>query len=156
MAVLVVSTFEVSGLTIPALAVVKAAVLYAKKNQDVPRHTMSVGKFCELASLPSMTMQCFRGLLTEACGALAIVEVVDTCEPDRDDLPYSSCPVLEGVSIDGCDVTFGVDNSSFDEGLSANLQGLQPSMRHEKWKGDAFMRQLCNELVDCSRLTADG
>jgi hypothetical protein len=129
MAVLVVSTFEVSGLSAPALAMMKAAVLHAKKNQRVQKHTMSIGEMCHLAGLPSIPAKRFWSVLTEACGALGIVEAVDTSAPDRGDLPYLSWPVFDGVSVDGCDVTFAVCNRSFDEALMASLPKLQPSIR---------------------------
>jgi hypothetical protein len=126
MAELVVRTFDVSSLSAQALSVMKAAVLYAEKNRQARTHTMSIDEFCRLAGLPSFCVDSFQSLLREACGALAIVQAIDTSAPDKDDLPYCSWPVFDRVSLMGCDVTFGICNLSFDEGILACLANIEP------------------------------
>lgn len=125
MAVLVVSTFEISGLTAPALNILKAAVRYAKENQWIQTHTMSIDAFCNLAGLQSLPVEHFWSLLREASGVLAIVEEVDTSAPNRVDLPYASWPVFGAVCIDGGDVMFEVCDHTFRAELLGVLQNLQ-------------------------------
>lgn len=124
---LVVSTFVVSGVSAAALDIMKTAVLHAEANRRVRRHRMSIDVFCCRAGLPPLPVELFWSLLREACRALVIVKGIDTSDPTRDDLPYSSWPVFGGVWIDGDEVMFEVSNRTFDSGLLASLHSLQPS-----------------------------
>ena len=126
MAVHLMSTFEISGLTAPALAILKTAVLYAKENRQVKKHTMSLNTFCHLAGFPSLLPGRFWPLSREASGVLGIVEEVDTSAPDRGDLAYSSWPVFASICIDGYNVKFEICNLTFDDVLLAKLQNLRP------------------------------
>ena len=141
MVMLVVSTFEVSGLTAPALAMLKAAVQYAKENHREDMHKMSIDAFCHLAGLPFLPMEPFRLLLKEACRAVAIVETVDVSAQSSSDLPYSSWPVFDRAGIDGEDVIFQVCKYTFCDELLVALQNLRPS-RRQKHRGTAFSRRL--------------
>jgi hypothetical protein len=141
MNMLVVSTFEVSGLTSSALSMLKAAVLYAKENRRENFHTMSIDAFCHLAGLPSLAAEPFRLLFREACRAVAIVETVDVSGQNSSDLPYSSWPVFEKAGIDGDDVIFQVCKYTFCDELIVALQNLRPS-RRQKHRGEAFSRRL--------------
>lgn len=127
MAEIVVSKFEVSGLSGPALDILKAAVLYAKENRPARMHKMCVDVFCRLAGLPPTPVEHFRLLLGEACSALVIIEAVETSALNRDDSPYLSCQVFDRACMDGCDVMFEICNLTFDGGLLAALTHLQPS-----------------------------
>lgn len=142
MAVIVVSTFEVSGLSAPALDILKAAVLYAQQNRPAQMHTMNVDAFCYLAGLPPTPVEHFWSLLKEACRALLIVEGIDTSDPHREDLPSSSWPVFDGVWIDGCEVMFEVCKRTFTEGLLSDLPNLRPPVRQRHRKMVLFGRQL--------------
>lgn len=81
-AVHMISTFEISGPTAPALAIVKAAVFYAEENRRAKTHTMSLKAVCLRAGFSSRPAGRFWPLLREASGALGTVEEVDTSAPD--------------------------------------------------------------------------
>jgi hypothetical protein len=98
---------------------------------------MNVDAFCRLAGLPPTPVEHFRSLLGEACGALVIIEAVDTLALDRGDSPYLSCQVFDRAYMDGCDVIFEVCNLTFDGGLLAALGHLQPS----KQRTDSVVRR---------------
>lgn len=123
---LVISKFEVAGMSAAALDVMKTAVLYAAENRRVRTHKMSIVAFCQRGGFQSTPVEQFWSLLREACRAVVIVEGVDTSELGRDDLPYSSWPVFDGVWIDGNDVMFEICNRSFDSGVLASLPNLRP------------------------------
>lgn len=129
MAEVVISKFEIDGLTAPALDVLRAAVAHAQANPRVRVQKMPIDEFCRLAGLPNMPSDEFSELLREACRALVIVEAVDTDSPDRDDLPYASWPVFSEVGVDGSTVAFAICNHTFDEKLLRLLPTLAPSGR---------------------------
>lgn len=127
MPVLVISTFDVPKLSVPALKILKAAVNYAQRNGQTAPHKLSIDEFCSWACLPLLTVEDFSMLLQEASKTLAVVEVVDTSSPDRNDLPYASWPVFSEVGIDGFCFTFEISSRTFDERLLASLPMLQTS-----------------------------
>lgn len=126
---LIVAKFDVDGLTAPALDVLKAAVTHAHTNLNIRLHNMPIESFCQIAGLPSLSFEEFTAILQEACGALAVVEAVDTESPERDDLPYSSWPVFEKVLVEGSNFIFEINKRTFDETLMANLSHLTATMR---------------------------
>lgn len=129
MTVLVLSEFDVTGLSVRALKVMRAALLHAEKNRPVQLHRMGIEAFCELAGFPLTSVATFWQLLREASRTLVIVQNIDTSSRRCDVLPGGSWPVFNGVWIDGCDVIFEVCNRTFDDGLLATLPNLRPSSR---------------------------
>jgi hypothetical protein len=118
---LVISTFDFSQMSIPALRIAKAAVLHASENPQETTHTLNIADFCSGAGLPIIESDDFSRLLKEARKTLAIVEVIDTSSPERDDLPYCSWPVFNRTMIDHSKFTFEICRRSFDERLLATL-----------------------------------
>lgn len=113
--------FKMDGISSPALEVFKAAVMHAQKNRCIRLHTMSITEFCRLAGLPGKSSSDIRMILKEARRVLAVVEVVDTSLPNRDDLPYSSWPVFSKALIDDSSVLFEICHRTFDERLLSRL-----------------------------------
>lgn len=127
MTVLVLSKFDVTGLSVRALKVMRAALLHAEKNRLVQLHRMRIETFCELAGFPLTSVASFWQLLREASRTLVIVQNIDTSNLRRDVLPGCSWPVFNGIWIDGRDVIFEVCNRTLDDGLLATLPNPQTS-----------------------------
>lgn len=121
MSQILVCTFDVLDLSDAALAILNAAVRHANENQQAKMHTMKIDDFCHLANLSPITTERFLVLLKEVRKALAVVELIDTTSPERDDLPYSSWPVFNEVRIEGSKFTFEVCSHTFAEVVLAGL-----------------------------------
>lgn len=128
----------------------KTAVLHAEENRRVRTHKMSIDAFCQMGGLQSTPVEQFLSLLREACRALVMVEGVDTSDPRRDDLPYSSWPVFDGVWIEGNDLMFEICNRSFDSGVLASLPNLKPitSQGHRKARLIGYRLRKNSSTVD--------
>lgn len=125
MAELVIYSFSFDNLTIQALELLKAAVVYAKKNSPTRRHTMSTYMLRSLAGLSSVTPDEFTKVLTEVPKASLVIEAVDTDAPERDDLPWGSFPLLRVVATDDSCVTFEVEDRVLDDKLLTLLLNLR-------------------------------
>lgn len=124
MAELVIAKFEVTKLTDLALKLLIAAVIHAEKNRGVRLHMMSIKSFCDLAGIRTLSNAEFSPLLRQACRASAVIDVIDTVFPERDDLPFSSWAVFSEVVVDGPNVSFAICEAAFDERLLINLHRL--------------------------------
>jgi hypothetical protein len=121
MAEIIIAKFELDKLSKPACFILKAAVLYAARYNKAQIHEVPLGMFCALAGVPNMSAEKIRVFLNEALRAVAILEVVDTESPDRDDLPYSSWPVFRNVGVSKSTVLFEIRHQTFDERLLVKL-----------------------------------
>jgi hypothetical protein len=110
---LVVSTFDVTKLSHAARKLMKTAVRRAYAHQDVKKHTVRIDEFCRESGLRPTTSEQFRRWMREARKSLAVVEVIDTDLPNRDDLPYSSWPVFLEIRSNATEVTFEIDSQTF-------------------------------------------
>jgi hypothetical protein len=122
MAEIIIAEFDLGRLTAPALNVLKAAVKHAEENKHIRLHTMPIRVFCSLAELPCLSGEQVRAILKEVRSALAILEVIDTSSPDREDLPCVSWHVFKEANIYKSVVSFEICERTFDERFLENLQ----------------------------------
>ena len=124
MAEVVIVDIDTVGLTAPSILVLKAAVGYAQMQRDVQLHSIPMDIFCKYAGLPDLDCHEFLLLLQQARKALATVEIVDSVNPERDDLPYASWPVFNRLGLKNSSVMFEVCSLTSNELVLSALSSL--------------------------------
>ena len=118
---LVVASFDVAGLSNVARKIMTTAVRRAFAHQEVKKHTMRIDEFCREARLRWTTPKQFRSWIREARKALAVIEVIDTDSPDRDDLPYFSWQVFVELLDNGTEIVFEIDSQTCSDFFAAHF-----------------------------------
>lgn len=125
----IITEFDLDGLSAAGLKVLKAALKYACDHTDVKCHELSLEVFGRLAGIGELSVEEAKRLLREAQRVLVRMEVVDTESRTRQDGQFFSSPMLGLTAATSSSVVFEVEDEVLHYSVLEKVLALAPPFR---------------------------